>query len=460
MANTLLVPLSPLDHNGVIAVGATLGYVLKSVDAAAVEDAAKRVIDKWRLLAGRPEWSRRLASWCIRVPVAGDVSHRLKFSTSKLALPLDTPITYLGDTSAEILERPSLKFFRHPSVPNSLASYASSNHPIISIHIAELTNCSCLGISIPHGIFDAFGLGQFLGALDAELNGKPWTPPVFSSSNILRTALEDLAATGPHRNTDKPSALADVQRDFASATLKNNVSYGLGFASEYLWHTPVVKSIFLGKHVLEQLTRVVKDEAVKSGSGWVTTGDILMAWLLKAIYLHEHDDIPVSIMSVFSIRSVLSSIHPAFATYTHNAIMPCGIPVFTKEEITTKSMTELAIIHRRNVNVARNVSFIGAYGQWLASIGGNTIPRRRPGGNFWMVSNQSIGHFDQIDFGSGMIAQWFWSLPIFPDQVFTLNKFKGGYVVEINMRPERWKGVAETIDRMKKGENVKYRTKL
>ncbi|KAG5633339.1 hypothetical protein DXG03_007546, partial [Asterophora parasitica] len=168
-----------------------MGYVTKSVDNATLEAAGKRVVDKWRLLAGRLERNPSTSMWCIRVPLDGEVANRLKFTTSKLAVTLDAPIIPLDSTSSEILVRPALKYFRHSSTPSSLSAFASSNAPIVSIHVTELSNCACVGISVPHGVFDAFGLGQIIWGLDAELNGKAWTPPPSSETNIMQETLQE-----------------------------------------------------------------------------------------------------------------------------------------------------------------------------------------------------------------------------------------------------------------------------
>lgn len=277
--SAMLVPLSALDQNGVDTNGVTLGYVLKSVDNATIEVAARRMVAKWRLLAGRVEWDPDLASWRIRVPTEGEVSDRIKFTTQKLAVPLDSAITPLEKTSVEVIPRPSIKFFRCSSTPSSLKSFASSNAPIISIHVTELTNCVCVGVSVPHGVFDAFGIGQIIRALDAEMNGKAWAPPALSETNIMQETLKDLLDSPP-LYTAEPIALSRVRENHVGINTKNILRFVIGIAYEYLWKQIEVKAVYLGEKVVEDMVRKVKDD-VESGSGWVSTGDALLAWFLK-----------------------------------------------------------------------------------------------------------------------------------------------------------------------------------
>ncbi|KAG6830789.1 hypothetical protein H0H87_007042 [Tephrocybe sp. NHM501043] len=444
MADSMLVPLSALDQNGVETSSITLGYVVKSVDVALLEAAAKRMINKWRLLAGRLEWSKENTTWCIRVPLKGDVSHRVKFTTSRAAVPLDTPLTILGENTVDVLPRPSLKFFRHSSTPNSLGSFSSSNAPLVSIHVSEIANCTCVGISVPHGVFDAFGIGQIIQALDAELSGKSWDVPAFSETNVMRETLNELAAATP-LYTEEPAALTDVQREFIGMSVKNALTFGVGIGYEYLWQKTETKGLYLGQAAVEGIVQRVKDEVKNSGPGWVSTGDVLAAWFLKAAFSQETDSNSVCVTHAISLRSTLVEKNPAFENYTHNSIMPCSMPPVTKQEIATKSLAELAVLNRRSFDAVRNIPFVQAYNHWVASVGGNAIPSRRRGAESVIFSNQVIGHLDAIDFGSETFAFWHWNAPLLPDHSIVLNKFKGGYIIEAAIRRKRWNAVAQSI---------------
>lgn len=64
MSESVLVPLSALDQNGVETSSITFGYILKTTtyDSKALDAAAGRLAEKWRLIAGRLEWDAQVNS--------------------------------------------------------------------------------------------------------------------------------------------------------------------------------------------------------------------------------------------------------------------------------------------------------------------------------------------------------------------------------------------------------------
>ncbi|KAG6846955.1 hypothetical protein H0H93_010891, partial [Arthromyces matolae] len=282
--DTLLAPLSQLDHGSIEQVSVTSGYIVRSVDVTALQSAAIGVVNKWRLLAGRILWSKNLSRWCILVPLTGDVSSRLKFTSTAEASRLPSSFVINESISAQVLQRPPVKYFRHPSVLDDAASRASSQAPIISIHVTHFSNCACIGINFPHTVLDAFGIGQFIHALDDELHGRPWeAPPLPSEINVVQEALDDLEAAPSlfdciHRES---ATYAGLRRYFTKSSFMNNLSNSRAFLSEFIWGCIEDKSVYLNGKTLGKLLRVVKDEVRTIGRGSVTTSDILVAWILK-----------------------------------------------------------------------------------------------------------------------------------------------------------------------------------
>jgi len=289
---SILYPLSHLDRSGVHATSITVGYVLRPgpFDTASLHNAAIRLVKRWRLLAGHLEWESTESTWAVRVPL-GEISTSdkdlLKFTTSKLLdVPLDVPLTpppSEDSSSACVIPRPALKFFRHSSIPYSLSSLAKQKWPILAIHVTELQNCICIGVSVPHGVFDVFGCGQVIHGLDAELNGKPWTPPEISEKNIMKEALRDLANTAPEfpESESVKTALSNFQRDMVPAKFDSFVRFGVRMAYEHFWQKLETRAVFIEEKMLDNLVNKVKEEVKSMGKGWVSTGDILIAWLIK-----------------------------------------------------------------------------------------------------------------------------------------------------------------------------------
>ncbi|KAG6847733.1 hypothetical protein H0H93_006276 [Arthromyces matolae] len=452
MDATILIPLTQLDQSYLDQYSLTIGHVAQALDIDALRAALLRVIDKWRLPAGYVEWSKTLSSWCIRVPLEGDVSSRLKFSSKKIASRLHPSFVVNERTTAHILTRPPLMYFRHDSVPHSLRSYSSSRSPIVSVHVTELANCVCFGFTFPHGVFDGFGLGQFRHALDSEFHGKPWEPPAISEFNILREALDDLYRSPSmyddiHAETATYSAL---RRSFAPATAPNVLRLIGHVEYDRIRHIVESKAVFLGPRAIAKLLGDVKGE-LKGDK--VSTNDVLAAWILKAMHTNETDDGAPCLLSQVSIREGLAGKYPALRDYTHNAIVTYPMAPFTKAELAAMSLGQLAILHREAFKPAGKIAWIQAYNTYLnKALGGHLTFPRRGGDEPWMYTNQTRTQLDKLDFGSKGYVTWFWLTPQEYSNTICINKFQGGYLIQANARSTRWRAVAKAVEELQELE--------
>ncbi|KAG6836547.1 hypothetical protein H0H93_006927 [Arthromyces matolae] len=455
--DSLLVPLSRLDHGYLELLSVVSGYVVRSVDVSALQAAAIRVVDKWRLLAGRVVWSKKHSAWCVLVPLKGDVSSRLKFTVTRLTTRLDSSFVVNDSLSAQVLPRPPIKYFTHPSVPNAISSRSSSKSPIISIHVTQFSNCACIGINFPHGVLDAFGLGQFISALDHELHARPWEAPSLPEpgNNILQEALDELEAL-PSLYDDihlESTTYAGLRRELAKFSLINGLAVQRSVLSENFWGQVEDKTVYLNGKTLGKLLREVKDEVKRIDSELrVSTSNILVAWLLKAMYSEEVSDTkPVSLSSAVSLRHTLEKKYPAMKDYSHNAIMFCSSPSLTKQQLAEKSVAELAIFNHQALQPSADEAWIQAYNRYLQrGLKGPMSFGRGLGRNDdpWMFTNQTIGRIDQIDFGSKMHAMFGFLTPLEPNHVISLNKFRDGYMIQGNARRSRWMSVIEAVEKL------------
>ncbi|KAG6811878.1 hypothetical protein H0H92_005404 [Tricholoma furcatifolium] len=198
----------------------------------------------------------------------------------------------------------------------------------------------------------------------------------------------------------------------------------------------------------------MKSRHQASGPEWVSTGDILVAWILKAAS-RVGDNTSVRVLSLFSTRAALEKENPAVKNYPHNSILRCSMPSFTRQELASKSLAELASDYRRSIDAARNLSSLSAIYQLFNCSPTKPMPTWQRGTVSWTISNQAIGHFDEIDFGDEMLALWHWNVPIVPNNTVVLNKFKGGYMIQGVLDRARWKDVADVTKKMNAGaDNV------
>ncbi|KAG6818249.1 hypothetical protein H0H93_006548 [Arthromyces matolae] len=179
---------------------------------------------------------------------------------------------------------------------------------------------------------------------------------------------------------------------------------------------------------------------------WVSTGDVLIAWFLKSAYALEPNPRAV-VWSWVSIRPSFVGEDPAFNNYAHNGIVLCSTPALTNEEL-SGSVASLALRHRQVIQPVRDIAYIQAYNSLTTSIKGGLLPRQTPGEEMWCLSNQVIGHLDDLDIGSEIHAIWDWHSPMIPSNTVIFNKVGGGYIIQANIRRSRWSAISDAIDRL------------
>lgn len=206
------------------------------------------------------------------------------FSHSHSDYPLEIPA--FTASSATVIARPPIVLFRHPSTPQHAGAYAKSKAPLVAIHGTTLSNRSdvaLLGISVPHTFVDAIGMGMIAKALDAELGGLEWAAPDLPSDADERNWLEVSISESLKFQAGQPEVEDLIMRDFTPATWWTKLAFLVNLAWEYTWHRTEIKIITLGSSVLGNIVESAKRE-VRTASGgdeYVSTADVLVAWLLK-----------------------------------------------------------------------------------------------------------------------------------------------------------------------------------
>ncbi|KAF9033508.1 hypothetical protein BDP27DRAFT_1348479 [Rhodocollybia butyracea] len=453
--NFVIVPLSRLDHNGVENIGFTFGYVFETVDVAALQKAAQHTADKWRLLAGRVEWDAAKKNYQICVPVSESLPDdyaSIKFTTTRFpSFNLNVPS--LDEDSRQVLERPPLKYFRAHDTPSSLSAYATKRLPLMAIHVSLMQNCTCVGISFPHGVLDATGMGMAIRGVNAALNNLEWTPPMLhpSNINILESTLSNLREADS-MGSDLPGAL---QVMIVPMTIFSLLSFCRSFALEIFWHKSTTRAVYLGRRTVENIMVRVMKESEESGKPPVSKGDMLIAWLLKAAYLEEGCNTPnkISISSLVSMRPTLAEINPEFGQYPHNAYTQMALPFIDIRSLSLMSLYALALRHRERLDETRNIAYIQGVTKWFHRIGVYIVPLRRRQLDSWSFSNQVISGVEELNLGSTQLGLWCWATPAIYDHFATIiNKSRdGGYLITACVRASRWRAIEKALERMEGG---------
>ncbi|GAA6032368.1 hypothetical protein JCM8097_008140 [Rhodosporidiobolus ruineniae] len=253
-----------------------------------IEAAAHRVAQKWPFITGRAVNLEKEGIWAVEtdVPLEGRPPLCTRSTVTKpyhVAAGAPAPLSPLSpDSSSTVLPDPVFAHFRHPSTPRTLAEVAKLDQPIVRFHTTTFSDAVSLGISVPHGVFDAIGLGLIVSALDAKLHNREWTPPSLDAGETGAAALEKLLA-----DEDEPevkAALPPVLEAWipskwlgSIARLISSVLY------ENLWHRSKNRYLFLPKRAVDKLVERVKQEVrdETGGKEWVSTGDVLLWWVMK-----------------------------------------------------------------------------------------------------------------------------------------------------------------------------------
>jgi len=285
MSDEIVVPLSAYDSLGIHHLNVTIAYVVRSVDVEAVRAAADRIVEKWRLLAGRLE-KNAAARYQIRVPVGelDESQRRVSFTFVKLSTSLDVPLPRLDSDTALLMDRPALRFFRHSSTPHDIQAYITKKLPIFSIHISQLPSYYCVGITFPHALFDGIGMTMVLHALSAEMNRQEWTPPPLRTTNIADAALDVIRAQDLSTPAEiEKRIISNLERDLAPVGISSVAALGRNLAYERLWQRSEHHSIYFGWNVCKTLLHHCRQGLLELNVKDVhlSIGDVLLAWFIK-----------------------------------------------------------------------------------------------------------------------------------------------------------------------------------
>ncbi|KAK4705252.1 hypothetical protein P7C70_g954, partial [Phenoliferia sp. Uapishka_3] len=349
--------------------------------------------------------------------------------------------------------------------------YESNDAPILAVHVTLFKNqpeIAVFGISIPHGVFDATGIGMVVHALDAELSGREWTPPPFPSSlreNKLEKVLESLLSASVGNYADGE----DMIRDFVPATWVAWLWMLASIAYEYFWHRVELRVIYLGEDVVEKVVEPIKEAARKEGT-WVSSGDALVEWLVKvrtfhhsfqkaarrvhillssqSIYVGSSSPNSLAVSSVFSIRPVF----PTLGAYPHNAAGCFSIPLIpistlSSPLISSTLPSKIAQSHRSSLNKARTASGLKSVADVVGTRRARVMRRGRREDDY-IFTNQSIGKITELTALGGLKEFFVYGFPMVQDHAVAINKLNGGYHITATLRKDQWAKIEEGLKKL------------
>ncbi|KAI5475787.1 hypothetical protein MNV49_000838 [Pseudohyphozyma bogoriensis] len=431
MTTTQLIRLTPLDGAGVDNMSVTLGWVVRGeLDVERLERSLRSVAEKWRLLAGRVELLEEEGGaklWAIRVPL-GELGPNYSTCTFTTASSEEVYDDLVDLHSSVVVPTAPIHLYRVPSTPNSNAEYLATQAPLLSVHVHKFTNASCIGVTVPHGVFDATGLGEILKGLSAKLHDSYWNPPTLPSgdTNPAQSAIE----------ASPSDAEVTWSTAFVEATTIGRALWDATWARE-VWYGLEDKCMFLEKAVVESLVGTAKEEVreMTEGREYVSTGDVLQAWFLMAAYSDETDsDHVLACSSMWSARSLLGT---EFERYPHNLQWTYDMPDLPISTLHTTTVASLALHNRRALVHNRHLSNIKP-GMQRSPNPKPYIPHREWKRDSWIFTNQSVAGLTEIEWpGSGVMTErfFFHETPTAMEHHVAMNGFRGGFLIQGMLRP-------------------------
>lgn len=336
----------------------------------------------------------------------------------------------LAATQGHLIPLPGLALIKAPGVPSSLAEYAKKDWPITSWLVTVFADATVVGLSVPHGVFDATGLAIVTKALDAELHGESWTAPQLCTENQLEKRLgevEQLVFSQPEKEATPPPMVG-----WTGAWPPQNVARLLADgAYERMWHKAEDGCLFVGKELLAPLVKEVKERVARETDGeeFVSEGDVLVNWLFQvrsvkfswplargtdpgavAQAVYSNDPCPPESFHVscaVSLRDLVSTPTLDLSSYPHNAVsgysLNSPLPLATSTFLRTP-LASLAQQHRRLLAASRTLPAVQALLEWVRThtsaawpaVPQAEVPWLRPppwgtrggGTQYWIYSDQ------------------------------------------------------------------------
>ncbi|BGP16779.1 hypothetical protein JCM10213v2_004782 [Rhodosporidiobolus nylandii] len=451
-----------------------------------LKSAADRVVRKWSLLTGVPRQPKP-GVWAIDVPddVDGVSKERalFGFTTASLAQPyheaagLPSALRPLSSTPTGFLPAPKLGLFRPQIAPKNLADRDKSLTPLLHLHTTVFSDALAVGVNLPHGVFDGTGCGKVLKALDAELHGRDLEPAPVFAVNPLDATLVNLRAAEPLM---PPGYHAPFLHEWCgSAWIPNLLRFLSSLAWEKLWWKSEQAWVLLRDEDLQFLVARTREEVkqVESGGTYVSTGDVVTAWLLKAAHSAEaHAPGAIRATGVMCGRSILSSYSSSatassLSSYPFNAAFGYSLLSGTLPltELASLPLATLALRLRRSLDEQRNLPALQAVAQGVAANSTPTRPllpyRDWPQLPFfstshthsWVVTNQTSLDMASLSFpgtdGKDLPLLLYYQggeMPLMLDHVLPTQRVPGvGITLCGLMRRSRWKSLAMAVGQLK-----------
>lgn len=376
--------------------------------------------------------------------------------------PLGAPST--SPTTASFLSPIPGEYLLHPSAPLTMTALAAQAAPLLSIHITTFPDRQFVGICFPHAVVDAKGEGAYVRALAAEL-----LRAESSTYDVVKHDAEvyDVSALEEYSRFDAAvkRVTAETEGEEGADPASSCVEGGMGWGAtpvtswsmakmvgwqgtEWLWHHAEEGGVFLGREVVKFAVDQAKAEVVAASGGkeWLSTEDVLWAWMLKAAYADEPFHEQVKDSTAICARNLLGLTAPI---YPHNAVLIALSPDVPCPH--TTPLSQLALFRRRRLHAVRTPAKAAAFVRWSDSFWPARLPLwHAPEHDSWLATSHVAAALGTaFDLGDGAGGDYVCTArPKGSQSAIVTSKGKDGYTLRGRMSRARWVSVRKEVARL------------
>jgi hypothetical protein len=232
-------------------------------------------------------------------------------------------------------------FAARGDAPATLEEFIHSDLPMLSLHITSFTDATLVGLSWPHALMDVMGQKALLHAWSLVMAGRESEVPKLLGAHEDAVIVAAEASSGP---------IEELKLGAKRLATTSMIWFGARFGWDLLTSKSVeTRTICMPKKFVEELHQQAMSElAAEHGEEkdvFISEGDALTAWGIRAIALSSPQPRPITALHALNLRFRLPSLINAGGVYVRNmAIAAC---TFVSAETATKSLGAIALENRR-----------------------------------------------------------------------------------------------------------------
>lgn len=250
-------------------------------------------------------------------------------------------------------DRPSIQhfsedfrpFMAREDFPATIEEMIQQNLPQISLHITSFNDATLVALTWPHTMMDAIGQQALLHAWSLVLAGEEKKVPPFlgARKDILWEA----------ENSTKYRYQGEFVLERKRLTGMSKLMFILRFLWDKFWNPPKeYRFMFLPKNSFERLQRRTREEVAETAQGnvqipFVSEGDILTAWVIRAVAASEPKARPITVAVLSNARFRLPLLIESGGVYAQNMLFLAF--VFISSQLARGPAGSIALSHRRHL---------------------------------------------------------------------------------------------------------------